>query len=115
MFGKKQRHTLKRRVSEIETRAPSAAQSGRSRASPRAILPRADRHSSFANCTVYYAGVSSLPGVIIDHSETGVRVRFRHRQALPERVRLVCPQLAIDRLARVVRRLDFDVGLRFID
>lgn len=79
------------------------------------VVPRAERFSSFADCTLFYAGSFSVAGILLNHSATGARVRFRHRHALPERVRIVCARLDIDRQARLVRRLDFDVGLQFID
>lgn len=114
MFGRKKQQALRDRVNTIAARHPQWAGEELARM-PRQIVVRAERAPSFADCTVYYAGSSHIGGVIVDHSATGARVRFRHRHALPERVRIVCPRLDIDRHARVVRRLDFDVGLQFID
>ncbi|MEM1149590.1 MAG: PilZ domain-containing protein [Pseudomonadota bacterium] len=114
MFGRKKQDALKNRVHTIAARPAPQAGSDAKRM-PRPVVSRAERLASFADCTVFYAGISSVAGILIDHSATGARLRFRHRHALPDRVRIVCPRLGIDRVASVVRRLDFDVGFEFVD
>jgi len=110
MFGRKQKQVVQSRLEALSQHSPA-----KQRPVPRAIVPRAQREPCFADCQVWYAGSVSIAGVIIDRSASGVRVRFHHRHALPERVRISCPRLDIDRMARVVRRLDFDIGMQFID
>ncbi|MEM9739872.1 MAG: PilZ domain-containing protein [Pseudomonadota bacterium] len=112
MFGKKRDRALKERVNAL---VATGEKTEKATLVARLIRPRAERSTSFADCTIFYAGSSSVAGIIINHSETGLRVRFRHRHALPERIRVVSPRLGIDRIARVVRRLDFDIGLHFLD
>lgn len=114
MFGRRKQQSLRDRVNKIAARPADLADDEPARL-PRMVVQRAERLSAFADCTVFYAGSSSISGILVDHSATGARVRFRHRHALPERVRIVSARLDIDRAARVVRRLDFDVGLQFID
>ncbi len=114
MFGRKKQQALKDRVNTIAARARPRSDQTADRM-PRKVFPRAERLSSFADCKVYYAGAYAVSGILVDYSASGARIRFRHRHALPERVRIVCHQYNIDCDARVVRRLDFDVGLQFID
>lgn len=114
MFGRKKQQALKDRVNTIAARAKSGSDQMPDRMLP-SVAPRAERVSTYADCTVYYAGAYAVSGILVDYSASGARIRFRHRHALPDCVRIVCPRYNIDRDARVVRRLDFDVGLQFTD
>jgi hypothetical protein len=112
MFGLNRSRAIKARIETVkQARQPALPPHPK----PRGIIPRALRTPCYANCQVYFAGNTCLRGVILDHSETGVRVRFSHRSALPEEVRVVSARLSLDRKARIVRRLDQDIGLEFLD
>lgn len=77
--------------------------------------PRAEREGTWADCELHWYGAGGVNGVLMDVSDTGARVRFVHRGALPGRVRLTCARLKLNRTAEVVRRDGTDVGLKFVD
>lgn len=105
MFGKK-KSKLQISTDRIQSAIKQAVPAKR---------PRSERESTWAECELSWFGTSGVDGILMDLSETGARVRFVHRSAIPRRVRLVAPRLKVDREAEVVRRDDSDVGLRFID
>ncbi len=81
----------------------------------RTVSPRADRTQTWAVCYVIDPQGDRVEGIMIDYSSSGARIRFRHRTAFAERVRLQSPKLRLDRLAEIVRNEVYDIGVRFID
>lgn len=78
------------------------------------IRPRARRKTTWAECHLSWTPDGLAHGIVMDYSDTGVRVRFNTRCALPSEVVLSSPRLRLKRTARVVRRDDVDVGFTFV-
>lgn len=74
---------------------------------------RAERDSVYADCTVTFPLSGVEKGVALDISATGIRVRFRHKVAFPERVLITVPRYNLKCEAYVVRSDYFDVAFQF--
>ncbi|MEM1106884.1 MAG: PilZ domain-containing protein [Pseudomonadota bacterium] len=109
MFFKKKPRVPTSRLEAVKNRPPPSPPVQR-----RAVAQRAAREATFADCRVHYAGDACVAGVVLDHSDSGMRIRFKTKCALPNRVRIQSPKLGINRPAEVVRRQDFDIGVAFL-
>ncbi len=54
-------------------------------------------------------------GVVLDHSDQGVRVRLQSRESLPDQIELHVPALSIKRKAKIIWRDGVDIGVAFDD
>lgn len=80
------------------------------------LRPRSERTATWVDCEINWeGGLSGANGILMDISDTGARVRFFHRGFMPVEVRIIAPRLRLNRRARVVRRDETDIGLKFID
>ncbi len=107
MFGKKKAPTISQERLQKAIRKPTATVR-------LTRIERARREEAWAPCQITWPLGPVIEGILMDHSETGARVRFRHRGVMPTEIRLICPRLRIDRMASVVRRDTTDIGLHFI-
>ncbi len=69
---------------------------------------------TFASCFIYYPLNGCEKGVALDISNTGIRVRFRHKVVFPDRVIVHVPALNLRCEATIVRQDYFDVGFEFM-
>lgn len=76
---------------------------------------RAERVPTYADCQVTFPLNGNERGIVINVSNTGARIRFRHRVSLPDRVIIHIPRFSVKVEAIVVRSDDFDVGLKFVN
>lgn len=81
----------------------------------RAVLPRPARESAYKEATINTQSGVRYRGIVVDHSTTGVRIRFQSVEPLPDVVNLSVPGLHFKGTARVVWRDMVDFGLEFID
>jgi hypothetical protein len=72
-----------------------------------------DRDGTFKVVSVTYPSGYVRKGVVVDRSETGVRVRFHTRGELPEQVILSIEAMAGRHRARVVWQDTHDAGFAF--
>lgn len=78
-----------------------------------------DRADRWCECSVVSAhpvpGEPALvrEGVVLDASQSGARIRFRGRGALPQQVTVKASRLGLNRRGRVVWQKAFDVGIAF--
>jgi len=107
MFGKK-------KAPAISSDRLQSAVSKKDVAPRRVHKSRAPRLDTWADCEITWPLGPTVPGVMVDLSETGARVRFRHRGVMPTEVRIICRRLKIDRMATVVRRDLTEIGVHFI-
>ena len=81
----------------------------------RAVLPRSERTSSYKEIRITTATGYTIRGIVLDHSDTGLRVRFQSMEALPDYVKVHVPGLSIKGSARIVWRDATDFGLQLIE
>ena len=74
---------------------------------------KTDRDGTFKVVSVTYPSGYVRRGMVVDRSETGVRVRFHSRGELPEHVTLTIEAMAGHHSARVVWQDTHDAGLEF--
>ena len=80
----------------------------------RAVLPRPVRESSYKEAVLTTNTGIKYRGIVIDHSQTGVRIRFQSIEPLPDLVHLNISGLHYKGSARVVWRDTVDFGLEFV-
>ncbi|MEL7055859.1 MAG: hypothetical protein AAGL09_05980 [Pseudomonadota bacterium] len=87
---------------------------------PLRFLTKKDRQQERTNvwcvCYVYaqeFGREVVREAIMLDRSETGVRLRCRSRTPFPDKVRLRAPRLGLDIMARTVWQTGFDTGLAF--
>ncbi|MAT35890.1 MAG: hypothetical protein CMK06_12255 [Ponticaulis sp.] len=80
----------------------------------RAVLPRAERQNSYKEIHVTTNTGYKLRGIVVDHSDTGMRVRFQSIETLTPTVKVVVPGLKIRGNAELVWQDATDIGLRLI-
>jgi len=77
-------------------------------------MRQAARKAIWCECSLGSSGSDARKAVIMDVSETGVRVRFHTRGSLPVQVRIRAGRIGLNRMARVVWQTVSDAGLEFI-
>ncbi len=80
----------------------------------KAYIQRDDRENSYKEASVTFPSGYTIRGIVVDHSEGGVRMRFQNMEALPEIVDLNVPALNIKTKARVAWNDTIDYGLEFL-
>lgn len=73
----------------------------------------ADRDGTYKVATVTYPSGYVRKGVVVDRSETGVRVRFHTRGELPDHVHIAVEGFGGRKLARVAWQDVHEAGLAF--
>lgn len=110
MFGRK-----KNDISSLIGRAIKPASTAPARAPKR---PQEYRHTVRTNtwqqCVLSSDSGYRVAGIVLDHSHTGARVRFRSHEMLPECVTIIVAGLQIKAQARVVWQDKGDAGLMYI-
>lgn len=76
--------------------------------------PREERINSWKVAKVFSTFGYSVEGVVLDHSSTGLRLRFRTIESLPELVHVRVSDLKIDVTARIVWTDHSDIGVEFV-
>lgn len=76
---------------------------------------RAERKQTWCVCTVSARSMALREGVILNISDTGLRIRFSQRGALPPIVVAKAGRIGLHRRARVVWQDVFDAGFEFLD
>ena len=80
----------------------------------RAVLPRQERISSYKEVHITTDSGYQVRGIVIDHSETGLRIRFQSYETLPEIIKLKVPALSINGMGRIVWQDQSDFGVQMI-
>ena len=80
----------------------------------KAYIPRPSRESAYKEATITFPSGYKCRGIVLDHSDTGVRMRFQTIEPLPEYVQLDVPALRIHTQSRVAWRDTIDFGLEFV-
>lgn len=75
---------------------------------------RAKRDTTYAQCSLTSDHGYTISGIIIDLSDTGARVRFRHHYRLNRFVTVKAGRLRLKRRAEVVWQFGSDAGLKFV-
>lgn len=80
----------------------------------RAVLPRHERVNSYKEIRITTSTGYQVRGIVIDHSESGIRVRFQSYETLTDVVALHCPELRIRGTGRVVWTDQCDLGIELL-
>lgn len=75
-----------------------------------------ERENIWCVCYVYaqeFGREVVREAILLDRSETGVRLRCRSRTLFPDQVRIRAPRLGLDVMARTVWQKGFDTGIAF--
>lgn len=72
-----------------------------------------DRDKTFAECSITSPTGETSTGIVIDHSKTGLRVRFRNHYRLPRFVSIRVARLGVHRNAEVMWQDKGDAGLKY--
>lgn len=81
----------------------------------RAVLPRSERVNSYKEAHVSTDAGYSVRGIVVDHSDSGLRIRFQAYETLPDYVNINVPGLRIRGTARVVWRDHTEFGLQMLE
>jgi hypothetical protein len=80
----------------------------------RAVLPREERVSSYKEAHITTDTGYKVRGIVVDHSPSGLRIRFQSYETLPEIVQLRVPGLSIKGMGRIVWQDHSDFGVEMI-
>ena len=80
-----------------------------------AVIPRSERYNSYKEVHVTTSTGYHTRGIVIDHSETGLRVRFQSMEALSDIIHIHVSGLNIRGTARVVWQDACDFGFEILD
>lgn len=72
-----------------------------------------DRERSFSQCKMVGPTGELFEGIVVDHSKSGLRIRFQNHSRLPRYVRVRAPLLGVNRDAEVVWQDKSDAGLTY--
>lgn len=81
----------------------------------KAYIPREERENSYKEALITTNTGYKVRGIVLDHSEGGVRMRFKTIEALPEIVYISIPAFNIHTRARVAWQDTIDYGLEYIE
>ena len=87
-------------------------------ASPRHQDRQSDREGTWCICYIHaheFGQDTVREAIILDRSDSGVRVRSRSRATFPEKVRIHAPRLGLDITGHTVWQEGFDTGIAFED
>lgn len=76
--------------------------------------PRPVREMVYREAYILYDSGYRRKGVVLDHSSTGVRLRFPTNERLPETVQLQARAVGLEGLARVVWQENSEAGLAIV-
>ena len=80
----------------------------------KAYIPRSERESAYKEASITFPTGYKVRGIVMDHSDGGVRIRFMNVEHLPDFVQLDVPALKIHTQARVAWHDSIDYGLEFL-
>lgn len=107
MFGRRQKTTTRlQQVVEAQKNRPKPVLRSNRRGSA--------RERTFAQCSITTDYGYTVSGIVIDISDTGARIRFRHHYRLAQHVTLKASRLGLKQRCEVVWQFGSDVGLRFV-
>lgn len=106
----------KRKTASVDVnRALRSVQASATISKPkRSNTRRLSRLNSWAQCIISAPGGVNVAGIVVDHSTSGARVRFRGHEVFPDQVTLIVPTLGLKRQVEVVWRDRGDAGLRYL-
>ncbi len=78
-------------------------------------LPRANRAMVYREAFVVYDSGYRRKGIVLDYSNTGVRLRFPTNERLPEEVYLNARAVGLEGRARIVWQENSEAGLTIIE
>ena len=81
----------------------------------RAVLPREQRVNSYKEAHITTDGGYKVRGIVVDHSPSGLRIRFQSHETLPEIIQLRVPDLSIKGFDRIVWQDRTDFGVEMIN
>lgn len=81
----------------------------------RAVIPRTERVNSYKEIHVTTSTGYKTRGIVIDHSPSGLRVRFQSMEALTDIIFITVSDLGIRGKARVVWQDATDFGFELLD
>tara|TARA_Y100000052_G_scaffold22253_2_gene22925 strand:- start:27140 stop:27481 length:342 start_codon:yes stop_codon:yes gene_type:complete len=79
-----------------------------------AVLPRAERENCYKEIHVISSTGYHCRGIVIDQSDTGIRIRFQSHETLTDYVTLNCPDLKIKGAGRVAWQDGVDIGIEIL-
>lgn len=80
----------------------------------RAVLPRAERENCYKEIHVISSTGYHTRGIVIDQSDSGIRIRFQSHESLTDYVTLNCPELNIKGAGRVAWQDGVDMGIEIL-
>ncbi len=80
----------------------------------RAVLPRERRVNSYKEAHITTDSGYKVRGIVVDHSPSGLRIRFQSYETLPEVIQLRVPELSIRGMGRIVWQDQTDFGVEMI-
>lgn len=84
-------------------------------AEPEPVAPRQSREAVYREAFVTYDSGYKRKGIVLDHSDNGVRLRFPTNERLPENVILNAKSVNLHGPAKVVWQNGPEVGLTLVD
>ena len=81
---------------------------------PHVDKPRPVRAMVYREANVTYDTGYKRRGIVLDYSDTGVRLRFPTNEILPENVRLNANSIGLEGMARVVWQKGSEAGFRIL-
>lgn len=75
---------------------------------------RPTRTKIYREATIHLDSGYTRKGIVLDHSATGLRIRFPTHESLPRIVRISARSIGVDRRAQVVWQKGTEAGLKLL-